>query len=163
MAAPCHAPRPRSSKVLLSDGTTTTTMTTTRTTTTAVEVAVLEEGKGPWSKAPIIRLRERGGARWGGGPGGGAARRKLIIVHFSSAATRCACKTPSFFSPFCRQSPLLLLSLFSSFAFLLASHLCFILSLSSLLSLSVYIRNVAFRPFVVGSPPFEEKLTYTPG
>lgn len=70
---------PRSSKVLLSGG---TTMTRTRT-TTAVEVAVLEEGKGPWSKAPIIRLRERGGARWGGG---GAARRKLIIVHFSSAA-----------------------------------------------------------------------------
>lgn len=36
-------------------------------------------------------------------------------------------------------------------------------SLFPSLSLSVYVRNVAFRPFVVGSPPFEEKLTYTPG
>ena len=136
---------PRSSKVLLSGGT-----TTTRTrTTTAVEVAVLEEGKGPWSKAPIIRLRERGGTRWGGG---GAARRKLIIVHFSSAALA---KRDLSFLLFAASSPFIPLQLF----FLPPR---FFVS-SSTLSLSVYIRNVAFdRPFVVGSPLFRREIDLHP-
>lgn len=67
---------------------------------------------------------------------------------------RCACKTRSFFSPFCR-----LFSFYPSPAFLPSpSLLCFILY-----SLSVYIRNVAFdRPFVVGSLPFRREIDLHP-
>lgn len=67
---------------------------------------------------------------------------------------RCACKTRSFFPPFCRPS-----SFYPSPAFLPSpSLLCFILY-----SLSVYIRNVAFdRPFVVGSLPFRREIDLHP-
>lgn len=129
---------PRSSKVLLSGGTTTTR------TTTAVEVAVLEEGKGPWSKAPIIRLRERGGARWGGG---GAARRKLIIVHFSSAALA---KRDLSFLLF--AAPLQL--------FFLPPR--FFVS-SSTLSLFIFETWRSTDLSSSAPSPFDEKLTYTPG
>lgn len=136
---------PRSSKVLLSGG---TTMTRTRT-TTAVEVAVLEEGKGPWSKAPIIRLRERGGARWGGG---GAARRKLIIVHFSSAALA---KRDLSFLLFAAPPPFIPLQLF----FLPPR---FFVS-SSTLSLFIFETWRSTDLSSSAPSPFDEKLTYTPG
>lgn len=114
-------------------------MTRTRT-TTAVEVAVLEEGKGPWSKAPIIRLRERGGARWGGG---GAARRKLIIVHFSSAALA---KRDLSFLLFAAS---LLFILFSSFPLASLFH--------PLLSLCLYSKRGVRQTFRRRLPPLSTR------